>query len=160
MNLHIYLLISYDAFFLCRSVSCWTSTIFRRTPQTDVTWIDKFYTVKSSSQLVQHFHLLDVQIRELLMCRGAKTQNFPESNFFLRKNFQTKCAKPLLATNQESTYLPLTTLPKNAFSMFLCYNKIQYNTKEWMLRAGVNRKYTPSKKIKVERFQKERHGLF
>ena len=61
--------------------------------------------------------------------RGAKIQNFPESNFFCENNFRTKCAKLLLATNQESTYLPLTTLPKNAYSMFLCYNKIQYNTK-------------------------------
>ena len=31
--------------------------------------------------------------------RGAKTQNFPGSNFLRAKTFQTKCAKPFLETN-------------------------------------------------------------
>ena len=50
--------------------------------------------------------------------RGAKTQNFPDSNFLRAKTFRTKRAKPFLATNLKSACLPLTTLPKNAYSMF------------------------------------------
>ena len=60
--------------------------------------------------------------------RGATTQNFPDCNFLRAKTFQTKCAKPFLATNIKNACLPLTTLPKNADSMFLSYNTIQYNT--------------------------------
>ena len=50
--------------------------------------------------------------------RGTKTQNFPDSNFLRAKAFRTKRAKPSLATNLKSVCLPLTTLPKNAYSMF------------------------------------------
>ena len=46
--------------------------------------------------------------------RGAKTQNFPGSNFLRAKTFRTKCAKPFLTTRLKSVLLPLTTLPKNA----------------------------------------------
>ena len=45
--------------------------------------------------------------------RGAKPQNFPDSNFLRAKTFQTKCAKRFPITSLKSTLLPLTTLPKN-----------------------------------------------
>ena len=48
------------------------------------------------------------------IARGAKTQNFPGSNFLRAKTFWTKCAKPFLTTSLKSALLPLTTLPKNA----------------------------------------------
>ena len=46
---------------------------------------------------------------------------------FTQKKFRTKRAKPLLATNLKSACLHLTTLPKNAYSVFLKYNIIQKN---------------------------------
>ena len=49
-----------------------------------------------------------------LHLRGAKTQNFPGSNFLCAKTLQTKCAIPFLTTSLKSALLPLTTLPKNA----------------------------------------------
>ena len=45
--------------------------------------------------------------------RGAKPQNFPDSNFLRAKTFQTKCAKRFSITSLKSALLPLTTLPKN-----------------------------------------------
>ena len=45
--------------------------------------------------------------------RGAKTQNFPDSNFLRAITFRTKCAKPYLTTSLKSALLPLTILPKN-----------------------------------------------
>ena len=38
--------------------------------------------------------------------RGAKTQNFPVSNFLRAKTFQVKCAKPFLTTSLKSALLP------------------------------------------------------
>ena len=46
--------------------------------------------------------------------RGAKTQNFPGSNFLRAKTFWAKCAKPFLTISLKSALLPLTTFPKNA----------------------------------------------
>ena len=38
--------------------------------------------------------------------RGAKTQNFPDSNFLRAKTFRTKCAKPFPTTSLKSALLP------------------------------------------------------
>ena len=53
-------------------------------------------------------------IEAQLQGRGAKTQNFPDSNFLRAKTFQTKCVKLFLTTSLKSVLLPLTTLPTNA----------------------------------------------
>ena len=50
----------------------------------------------------------------IIVIRGAKTKNFPGSNFLRAKTFRTKCAKPFLTTSLKSALLPLATLPKNA----------------------------------------------
>ena len=48
------------------------------------------------------------------LLRGAKTQNFPDSNFLRATIFRTKCVESFLTTSLKSALLPLTTLPKNA----------------------------------------------
>ena len=38
------------------------------------------------------------------MPRGAKTQNFPNSNFLRAKTFRTKCVKSFLTTSLKSAF--------------------------------------------------------
>ena len=47
--------------------------------------------------------------------------------FWIRTFFAQIFPEPFLTTNLKSVCLPLTTLPKNAYSMFLNFNTIQYN---------------------------------
>ena len=67
---------------------------------------------------------------------GAKTQNFPDRNFFCAKKIRTKRAKPFLATNLKNACLPLMTLPKNTYSMFLSYNTIYVMVKCTVLKSS------------------------
>ena len=53
-------------------------------------------------------------LEDVRLARGAKSQNFPGSNFLRAKSFQTKCVKLFLTTSLKSGLLPLRTLPKNA----------------------------------------------
>ena len=106
---------------------------------------------------------------------AQKPKTSRTTTFFTQKNSR-RSAKPFLATNLKSGCLPLMTLPNNAYSRCLSYNRINTIQKSGCWRPGW-KKYTPFKeklswsppgKVHFERFQRfllminlwERNGLF
>ena len=65
--------------------------------------------------------------------RGAKTQNFPDSNFLRAKTFRTKCTKPFLTPSQKNAFLPLDRSKNSVFVLHKVKNgpKRSYIIPKW-----------------------------
>ena len=75
--------------------------------------IQKYKDRLTNTKIYNYMNTNVSSVAGILQIRGAKTQNFPGSNFLRAKTFQTKCVKLFLTTSLKSGLLTLTTLPKN-----------------------------------------------